>query len=329
MSKKTIIRILQYSLTTLISVALLLYAFKGIKFREIMATFQTADYKWVLVAFVFSILSHLSRAYRWMLLVRPMGYSPSLYHSFISVMAGYFMNFLIPRAGELARCGVIQKMGKVPADTAFGTVVLERIIDVLMLLLMMLILLIVEFNQLSQQLFGFFEDKFQSLSGLIYLAIGGLLAFILCLIIAFYYRKKIMQIAIFQKFKGLLKNILKGLFSIRTLQHKWAFLFHTFLIWFLYYLTGYVLFFCFPETAHLDMWFGYIILIMGSIGMAAPVQGGVGAYHALVGSVFALRGLPTETGYLMAFFMHSIQTLIILIFGGIALIISMLYVHKK
>ncbi len=127
--------------------------------------------------------------------------------------------------------------------------------------------------------------------------------------------------------KKIYKGLLEGLQSIQKLKNPLLFWFISLSIWFLYYLMGYCLFFCFAHTQHLDAWFGFILLVTGTVGMSAPVQGGFGAYHWLVGSIFALRQIPFAEGLILATFMHAIQSIFLILLGGIASIAVML--HKK
>jgi MFS family permease len=239
------------------------------------------------------------------------------------------MNFVIPRAGEVVRCGTIQKLSGVPADTAFGTVVLERLIDVLMLGLMLLVLLIVELNHLSSFFLSFLGDKMTGFQNLLWIGLVFLLVFVVFVITLVLSWKKLKKSPLFEKINKILLNVLEGILSIQKLENRFAFVFHTLLIWFLYYLMAYVLFFCFKKTENLDMWFGFIILVMGAIGMATPVQGGFGAYHILVGNVFALRGLSVNDGIILATFMHTVQTLIVLSVGGLSFLIVIYLANKS
>ncbi|MCU0443490.1 MAG: flippase-like domain-containing protein [Microscillaceae bacterium] len=322
-------QLLKYLLPLILSIGLLGYAFQKISFQAVVEPFMRANYFWIGISGILAIISHLARAARWQLAIAPLGYSMRLFPAFIAVMVGYFMNFVIPRAGEFARCAMIQRLEKVPADKAFGTVVIERIIDVLMLGVLCLVLLLVEFSRLSKFFLDFFETKIGSLLGLWYL---GLLAVILAgllAVLAVVYWQNIKKWRFFPFFQKLFLNIWQGMVSIRRVKNPLLFIAYTLLIWLMYYLMAYVLFFCFPETSNLDMWFAYLILIMGTIGMATPVQGGFGAYHLLVGSVFALRGLSAEQGVVLATFMHTVQTVFILIIGGLCFGASWFWQTKK
>lgn len=327
--KQNLLTFFKYLISVVIAGGLLVYAFQGINMNEIFARFQEADYTWIFISAILAIASHISRAYRWKYLLEPLGYKLSLWNAFLAVMSGYFMNTIIPRAGEVSRCGIVQKLDDIPADTAFGTVVLERIIDLLMLFLITALVFIVEFKNLSDWFIKLFQDKLSSYAELTYVFLILSVFGMIFLAVAYRYRQFLLQWSLFQKLRGILLNIIKGVLSIRSVRNLPAFIFHTLFIWLMYYLMSYVLFFSFAKTGHLDMWFGVLILFMGALGMGAPVSGGVGVYHLLVGKIFILRGLTSEDGILMATFMHTSQTVTILLFGGAATLISALLINRQ
>lgn len=319
---------LQYSISILITFGLLYYALRGIAFEEVLEKFQKADYTWIFVSAGLALLSHWSRAYRWKYLLEPLGYQLPIKTAFLAVMSGYFVNILVPRAGEVSRCGMVQRLNGIPMSTAFGTVVLERIIDLLMLFLLVLTVFLVEFNNLSDWFIALFSDKLKSLGELQYLIGFAFLTFMLAGGLVYYFWPRLKDRALVKKLRGIFMNIIKGVLSIRSVKNKSAFIGHTLFIWLMYYLMAYVLFFSLPATRHLDLWFGVLVLVMGAFGMGAPVNGGIGAYHLLVGKVFLLRGLSDKEGILMATFMHTAQTLTIILAGGLSLLIGMILMAR-
>lgn len=329
MSKKLLINILKYTLSLILAIALLYYAFRGIPIEDVIEPFQQANYFWIFISALFGLVSHISRAIRWKMVLKPMGYQPSLYHASLALMVGYFINFIIPRGGEISRCGLIQKLGKVPMDKALGTVVLERLIDILMLLGLMVTLLIVEFQRVNGVLGDLVSKKLGGLeNSLIYILVSiGL--FIVLLFSIWKNRQRLQEFSFYEKIEGFIKNLLQGLLSIKDVSNPLAFILHSFLIWLMYYLMAYVLLFCFPETSHLSFWFGFMVLIMGAIGMALPVQGGLGTYHWLVSLVFIWHGFAQEKGLILATFMHTSQALVVLVFGGIAFLLSLFLINKN
>lgn len=320
-------KVLQYVISLAIASALLLYLFQGFNFTIITEVFKKADYKWVMLSGALVITSHVMRAYRWKILLKPLGHSPSLYTSFLAVMSGYLINLVIPRGGEVARSGLLQKMDGTPATKAFGTIVLERIIDVLILGTLIIILLAVEVDQITQILTNSISSKLSGLQSKLYLiALGGGGILVIAILLFWRFKKKIQQSFLYAKGLEIAKKVLEGVSSILKVKNQGAFWFHTISIWTMYYLMAYVLFQCFPITSDLSPWVGFSVLVVGGLGMAAPVQGGIGTYHILITAVltFYLKDKSPQEGEVLGIvtFMHAAQTLVTILVGGIALWLS-------
>ncbi len=330
--KKKLIQVFQYILSLSIGIALMMYALQNIDLQDVIDKFKEAQFAWVFIAAGCFILSNLSRAARWKQLATPLGYNPSLYKAFLSVMVGYFVNLVFPRAGEVSRAAVMQKMDGMPATTVFGTIVLERIIDVFMLSSLIGILLLANFDNYGDIFYKFFADKVGDPQNLIYLILIALLGLVLMVLLFYLIRKRIQANPIFKKIAGFAGKMLEGLLSIRKVENKFVFVLHTLIIWGMYFIMSYCLFFCFENTSKLSLWVGYESLVMGAIGMAAPVQGGVGTYHILIGNLFygyftemyaTIAEAKTQSA-LMATFMHTSQTLVTIVTGGTCAILSLL-----
>jgi len=134
---------------------------------------------------------------------------------------------------------------------------------------------------------------------------------------------------IYIKIRGLLKSLVEGLTSITRLSNFYSFIFTTIFIWFLYYVMTFIIFFALPETSNLGFTAGYAVLIMGALGMSAPVQGGIGTVHALVASVLLIYGVPEQAAKSYAFLLHSSQLVTILVTGSLGLLIAMIITKKQ
>lgn len=323
---------LKYALFLALAGGLMWYVFKDLPIAELLDTFRQADYQWVIVSGLLAMVAHWSRAYRWRMLMEPLGYRPSIFNATLAVWMGYFANYIVPRMGEVTRCGSLQRTDGVPFEKSFGTVVAERVFDVLTLVVLIALNFLLEFDRLS----GFFMDFFGSKVGggggsnvlLLTLAAGALAVLALGVFLYNRFGERIRQHALAQKIAQFAKGLVAGLLSIRQLRSPGLFLFHTVLIWTMYYFMAYVLFFSIPETANLGMLAGLTVLVLGSIGMAAPTQGGIGAYHVLVGNVVMLYGLSQKAGITLATFIHGTQMITILLIGGLAFLIA-LFRQKK
>lgn len=319
--------ILRYTISLALAGGLLWFVFKDINLSEMLDRFAQSDWRWIAVSCFFLLCAHVTRAWRWGMLIEPLEHKPGIVNASVSVLTGYFANYIVPRMGEVTRCGTLYRLERIPVSLSFGTVVAERIFDVLILLIMIGLNFILEFDRLST----FFSDFFQSKVGgggggsgsgmLLGILLAGLLAVAVVGIIILKnasLRNKLQQNAIIGKIIDFAKGMLDGLLSVRKLRNPGLFIFSTILIWVLYYLVSYVLFFCIPETSNLGPLAGLTLLVVGAIGMTAPTQGGIGAYHLLVGNVMVLYGLSQNDGITLATFIHGAQMLFMLVIGALA-----------
>jgi uncharacterized membrane protein YbhN (UPF0104 family) len=326
---------LQYALFLGLAAGLMWYVFKDIPLNELLKTFRQADYTWVILSALLAVVAHWSRAARWTMLMEPMGYRPSVFNATLAVWIGYFANFIVPRLGEVSRCGSLQRTDGVPFEKSFGTVVAERVFDVLTLLVLIGLNLLLEFDRLSGFFADFFGSKLKGDGGgnawLPWLLLGGAVGS-LCLVLVVVFnkplRQRLLRNPLAQKVAGFLQGLLDGVLSIRRLRNPALFLGHTALIWTMYYLMSYVLFFSIPETRHLTMLAGLTILVVGAIGNSAPTQGGIGAFHVLVGNVAVLYGLSQKDGIVLATFIHGTQMITMLIGGALAFVVT-LFLRKR
>lgn len=284
------------------------------------------NYFWVWISLIIGVLSHISRAIRWNLLIEPLGRKPGLLNSFLAVMTGYLMNLVIPRMGEVTRCGVLARYENISFARLIGTVVTERIIDILMLLLFTLIVTVSQFGYLIS-----FLKKNPGIGQKVVSMISSpyLIAIILILILSlFLLRKKIKASRLFKKAEISLLHLKEGLISFKYVRKKGALIFHSFFIWTMYYLMMYVAFFAFDFTSHLSPVAGLSAFVMGSFGMLAPVQGGLGTWHFMVKESLSLYGVSNENGIIFAFVAHSTMTLMVIVLGLISLM-ALPFVNRK
>ncbi|MCE7041232.1 lysylphosphatidylglycerol synthase transmembrane domain-containing protein [Dyadobacter sp. CY312] len=324
---------LRYIISLGLAGGLIWFAFKDIDLVDMLDRFARSDWRWIALSCALLLLAHVIRAWRWNMLMEPLGYKPGLFNSSISVLTGYFANYIVPRMGEVTRCGTLYKLERVPVNLSFGTVVAERIFDVIILLVMIGLNFILEFERLSKFFTDFFTSKVPSGNGvLLTIMIFGLIAVAGAGVYIFKnkgLRDKLQNNALIQKVILFAQGMLEGLLSVRKLSSPGLFIFSTIAIWVLYYLVSYVLFFCIPETSSLGLLAGLTLLVVGSIGMAAPVQGGLGAYHMLVGSVMVLYGLTYKDGITLATFIHGAQMLFMLVVGALAFLIVLVKKDKS
>lgn len=301
---------------------LLWWSFRGVDLRATLSEFSEIRWGWLLLSVVASLIAFLSRAERWRLLMRPLGYHPGLGVTSLSLMTGYLANLALPRLGEVTRCGSLSRATGVPFDRLLGTVIVERVIDVLSLAACMLGTALLERERLGgflhDNLFGPLGEKLSGLFGNPF--VWATLVAVTLFIIWWKRRSRAAgtpKAGFLQRLTGMLQGILEGFRSVRKLDRPWAFLFHTVLIWVMYFLMSYTCFFALPATDQLSPAAGLFVLVVGGMGMSAPVQGGIGAYHLLVSRGLMLYGLTQTHGLAFATLMHTSQTLVVLVLGSI------------
>jgi glycosyltransferase 2 family protein len=307
------------------------YMSTKIDIPQLIKNVQNANYLWVGITIVISLFAHLSRAYRWNLLMEPIGYKPPLGKTFLAVMVGYFGNIFIPRMGEVLRCMVLNWVDRVPFKSSFGTVVTERAFDLLCLLSLIGLSLFIEFDKFSILIKKIFvaDEKVTEAAATNYLFIGVMVLLLIAVIVLFILRRKILDSPLYGKVKDFLLGLWQGVISIKNMKRKWAFLLHTFIIWGCYYLMTYLIFFSLPSTSGLGLLAGLVILIVGGLGMSAPSSGGIGIFHEMVARALMLfYGLSYNDGVTYAFVIHGSQLMTILFVGLISVIICFFMAKK-
>jgi len=283
-------------------------------------------YYWIVASLFLGLLSHVSRTIRWNLLIEPLGRKPRILNTFLAVMVGYLMNLALPRMGEISRCGVIARYEKISFTKLVGTVVTERLIDVLMLLILLVIVVLTQFGQVLE----FLKNNpgvNEKLQKVIFspILIGGLVLFLAVLWIS---RHKIRESSLTKKVMGFVGQFVEGFRSIGKMKKKGSFIFHSVFIWVLYYLMTYLIFFSFGFTSHLGPLAGLTVFVLGSFGMVAPVQGGIGAWHFMVIEGLALYGVDKADGKVFALLAHGTSTLMLIVLGLIG-VIALPFVNER
>jgi glycosyltransferase 2 family protein len=290
---------------------------------------SSANLWWVGLMVILMFVAHGSRAARWQMLLEPLGYKPSFMNVNNAVWLGYFANNLVPRLGEVTRCSQLYKSDNIPVDKSLGTVVTDRIFDVVTLFILLIIHFIIDFdklwafvnNQLSQN-----QGGGNGPSTLLYVVLGIV---ILTGIVSFIFRKSILEVAIIQTVIEKLKGLLDGLLSIRHLKNPKLFLFYSVMIWAMYWAMGYVLFFAIPKFADLPPIAGLTFLVSGALAMILPSPGGAGTVTAIVSPVFVtMYGLSKDDAGTLATFVQSSQMFVTLVVGAVIFLISV-FVKKK
>lgn len=326
--------VIQYVVILLATGLLIWFSLRGIhvegggnKWDYLVDAWDHADKVWLGIMALIMIFSHWLRAVRWQVLLRPVGYVPNLRDSFLSVMVGYLVNLAIPRGGEVSRCYNLYKLDKTPVEISFGTVVVERIVDLICLLALIALSFIAE----SDRLFAFMatlpigagggNSKFMTL--LIVVLI------LLAIVAALYWLAKKNQR--FRKFFAKTWSGFKGgLTSVFRLENKWPFILYSLAIWALYFLMSYAVIRAFPSTSELGFQAVLSLFAIGAIAMAVPLPGGAGSYHVLVPQgLFFLYQIPRADAVAFTFIFHGWQTAVLVLVGAISLFVTSYLVKKR
>ncbi len=320
---------LQYGIIGLTGAFFLYFVFKGTDWNDLLLKFEHTNYWWIAAGMTVSVFSHYIRAYRATMLYEVLDYNVKVRNSFYAVMIGYMMNYIIPRAGEVSRCAALTKTDDIPVNKSLGTVVTERIFDMVILLLMLVVVFLFQFDLLT----SFISNALQSgapatasgpnikLIALIILAAGAIGIYTL--------RKKLASHPLFVKIWTLLMGFAEGLLSIRKVKKPIVFIALSIAIWLCYVLMMYFCLFAMEATASLSFMDCLTVFVIGSIGMIIPAPGaGAGTYHFAVMQSLLLFGVAEADGIAYATIVHGVQMILLLAIGAVCSLL-VLAQHKR
>ncbi len=322
--KKQIINVIKIVVPLGIGLYLAWYFFNQIEDKQkVYSVFSEANYLIIFISVVLSWLSHYTRALRFKLLSIPMGYQIKKWHSYHAVMIGYFMNLLLPRAGELSRAAYLSRYENMPFEKAFGTILAERVIDILMLLSICLLVGLAQYDKLPVLIDKFSEVKAndqpqQGVSWFIYILI--LIAAVAIIFLILYLK----SIKVREKINNLIKGFFTGITTIFKIKQKILFVTYTLIIWFCYISMYVICFYAVEQTANLPLAGIMLGFIAGSMGIIF-VQGGIGVYPVLVATALALYDADKDIVFAVAWITWLAQTLLIVTAGAI----SMYFIPSK
>jgi uncharacterized protein (TIRG00374 family) len=318
---KSLITLLKIVIPLGLGIFLIYYSylkFTPQQLEEISAYFKKADYTFVIFSIVLLLLSHISRAYRWSFLLEPLGYKPKLLNNFMAVSVAYIMNIFIPKSGEVSRALIINKYEDIPFDKAFGTIISERVVDVLFLFGFTAIALLLQFDKLSEFLLNVLPLS------TIYNLTGVLSVLLVLFLLALKFSKSLIIKKIIRFFSGL-KD---GIFSILKMKKKGSFIVHSFLIWGLYLLSFYTATFALNETSNIAFSTLIITFVVGSFSFAFT-NSGFGSYPFFVAGILAIFSIPETVGTAFGWIVWASSIASIVFFGGLSLIILPFYNKEK
>ena len=313
--KNKITNSLQYVFFGLLGVFLCYIAFKDQDASQLIASLKDVNYWWSIPILFVSVFNTIIRTLRWLMLIKPLGYRPGINKAFSALIIGYMVNYAIPRMGEITRCMILKKSANLPFKSTFGTVITERIIDIISLFIICLLTLLIAYKQIYH--FAY-DNIFLPIAASINLASDNIIwflpflgiIFISFITIIWIFKKKIKSFIYKKNINGFLRDVWKGIASIRYVERKGLFLFYTFLIWLNYFLTTYLWFYSLDNMEGLNAKTGLVMTTLGTIGKSLPIQGGgVGAYHFIITQAGLIFGVSELNGNTLAIINHGFQTI--------------------
>jgi len=321
MIQKDLKLIIQLTISLGIAGWILWFLYRDIELDNLIAQVKSSNWIWIITSLTISLSGFWLRGWRWSLFIQEdEGLKVTPNRAFHAVMVGYLVNMLIPRAGEVARCGVLNRTNGVSLGHLVGTVIVERSVDLIFLIFTIFLAFLVEnelFLNLANQLVDL-DTLSSTVASNIPIVLGGLIILLLFFYLVF---RRFRNHSLVDKIQHFFREIGSGLKSVGKLRNPAGFLASSIGIWIIYFLTMFTVALGIQSTANLSSSEILLVMVMGSIGMIAPVQGGIGTFHALVAFILIQMGISEQDGKIFAAIIHGTQVILILVMGLISWII--------
>ncbi|WP_035464452.1 lysylphosphatidylglycerol synthase transmembrane domain-containing protein [Algoriphagus vanfongensis] len=314
---------IQIVISLVIAVWIFWFLYKDIELDSLLKQIFSSNWAWIGLSMLIALTGYWLRGWRWTLLISDQeGKKVSAGNAYHAVMVGYLANMIVPRAGEVARCGVLNRTNGQSIGHLLGTVIVERTIDLVFLIATIFLSFLVEnelFLALANQLVNL-ESLGEKIIQNLPVVLGGGLIFIL----AFYFLlKRFRDHGLIQKIQHFLREMYSGIKGISKLKNPAGFWTSSVVIWIIYFLTMYTVSLGIQSTANLSPGEVLLVMVMGSIGMVAPVQGGIGTFHALVAFILIQLGISEQDSKIFAAIIHGTQVILVVVAGLISWIVMM------
>lgn len=282
----------------------------------IWQSFLGARWGWVALVMLSSIVAHFIRALRWRLLFKPLGHIPSVNNTFGAVMVTYLANLAFPRLGEVMRCAMLRTSERIPMEKSIGTVVTERLFDILMFAVVILLGFLLMFSSVKDFIYDSLSQKFSTLPTLAVIATAGVILLVILFVLFKLFHERLLKFKPYKKIIDLISGCIDGVKSILHLGPKSTvlFLLYSATIYFLYIVGGWLILKAFGDTQTLGFQTAFVIYLFGSVGMMIS-QGGLGAYPVLVWQALAIYGVGETTGLACGWLLWGSQQAIVIVVG--------------
>lgn len=307
-------KFLKIGVPLVLAAGILWWMYRGIRWEELVdALSQKMSWTWMLLSLPFGILAQVLRAVRWRQVLAPAGEKPRLSTCVHAVFLSYASSLVVPRVGEVLRCGVLKRYEGTNFTCLVGTVVTERIIDTLLILVLSLLTFLtqipvfLDFFQQTGVSMGGLLGQF-SMAGWIVTAVCGLLALVCIVLVSRRFR-------ILSRTTSVLSDLKNGLLSVREVENPLLFIVYSVGIWVSYFLHFYLTFFCFDFTAGLGLLAALVAFVVGTFAVLVPTPNGAGSWHFAVKTVLVLYGVGQTDAALFVLIVHTLQTLLVALLG--------------
>ena len=318
--KSAVIKFLKVTIPLLLGVIILYFLYKGTNFSELWATIQTVNWGILFFSLLFGLSGNVIRGLRWELIVKPLGYSPKKSNLIYAVLGSYAVNFALPRLGEVWRTTVIAKEEKIPISKLIGTLIIDRVFDMVMVILFIIAAFFLNVREFYQNRQSFdIPDILVSPSFYLYLLLG----IVTILFVFFLLRENKIVKNVWLFFVNLWRDIL----SVKRMKEKNKFIFYTFGIWISYFLYFFITFFAFDFTSGLGISAALFVFALSSVSMAIPSNGGLGPWQAAVVVGLCAFAINAEDAKAFATAVFAVQSIWVVLCGLFGIV--MLSVKKK
>ncbi|MBR4644358.1 MAG: flippase-like domain-containing protein [Bacteroidaceae bacterium] len=301
-------------LPLILAAAILWWMYRGIRWDDVKQALESEmSWTWMLLSFPFGIMAQVFRALRWKQVLAPLGEKPRLHTCINAVFVSYASSLVVPRVGEMLRCGILRRWEGTNFSRGIGTVVTERVIDSTMVILLALVTVACQIPIFM----NFFSETGLSLRGFLgtFTTAGWLVTVVCGILILCTVALLVWRLNFFSRTRAVLTDLKDGLFSVRHVQNPVLFLLYSIGIWASYYLHFYLTFYCFQYTAQLGPMAALVAFVVGCFAVLVPTPNGAGPWHFAVKTVLVLYGVSQIDAALFVLVVHTIQTLLVIALG--------------
>ena len=306
-----------------LGVALLWFSFRNIDLRQLWADIKTAKYSWMLLSLACLAISLFFRALRWNIQIEALGYKTRASSTYGAVLIAYLANCIFPRLGEVVRCSVLKRKENIPFDKTLGSVISERIIDLIVLFGLAFLVIVFQWKLLGSLVTSWMVPLLNKLKDNVLFGIIAIAVGIICVVFLIKIIRKNKKVA------SLWHGFVDGIKSVVTMKKKWRFVLYTLAVWGFYVLMTWLPFYMLAETSHLGAVEAITLLGIATLGFVAPVPGGIGTYHFIAITLLSgFYGISEQVAGSFAAINHGSQMIFYLITGILAYVV-MLFIDKR